>query len=190
MKGFVPTPEPIVDRMVAKLFLKRLPQRKDTVLDPGCGRGAFIAGVIRWCRKHETPLPSIVGIESDPKFIKETKERFSNIPSVRIEEQDFLASPDRKYDYVIGNPPYVSITKLSEQERFAFRENYATAKGRFDLYLLFFERALNCLKPNGRLVFITPEKFLYVETAQPLRFMLGKIAVEEIHLVDENVFGE
>lgn len=39
-------------------------------------------------------------------------------------------------------------------------------------------------------MFITPEKFLYVETAQPLRFMLGKIVVEEIHLVDEDTFGE
>ena len=190
MKGFVPTPEPVVDLMVAKLFLKRPPHRKDTVLDPGCGRGAFIDGIVRWCKKHNTPLPRIVGIESDPKFIKQTKERFSNLPSVTIVEQDFLAPHDCKYDYIIGNPPYVSITKLSEQERSAFRGRYATAKGRFDLYLLFFERALNCLNPSGRLVFITPEKFLYVETAQPLRFMLGKIALEEIHLVDEDIFGE
>jgi adenine-specific DNA-methyltransferase len=190
MKGFVPTPEPIVDLMVAKLFLKRPPHRKDTVLDPGCGRGAFIDGIVRWCSKHNIPLPRIVGIESDPKFIKQTKERFSSLSSVTIVEQDFLAPPDCKYDYIIGNPPYVSITKLSEQERSAFRGRYATAKGRFDLYLLFFERALNCLNPNGRLVFITPEKFLYVETAQPLRFMLGKIGVEEIHLVDEDAFGD
>lgn len=190
MKGFVPTPEAIVDLMVAKLFLKRPPHSKDTVLEPGCGKGAFIDGIVRWCRKHRTPLPRIVGIDSDPKFIKQTKEKFSSISSVRIVEQDFLTSFDHKYDYIIGNPPYVSITKLSEQERSAFRNRYATAKGRFDLYLLFFERALNCLKPNGRLVFITPEKFLYVETAQPLRSMLGKVAVEEIHLVDEHVFGE
>src|SRR6266403_2933311 len=133
MKGFVPTPEPIVDLMVAKLFLKRPPQRKDRLLDPGCGRGAFIDGIIRWCRKHDTPLPRIVGIESDPKFIEQTKERFSSLSSVKIQEQDFLASLACKYDYIIGNPPYVSITKLSEQERSAFRERYVTAKGRFDL---------------------------------------------------------
>jgi hypothetical protein len=84
----------------------------------------------------------------------------------------------------------VSITKLSEEERSAFRRTYATAKGRFDLYLLFFERALKCLNANGQLVFVTPEKFLYVETAQPLRSMLGKTAIEEIHLVDENIFRD
>ena len=190
MKGFVPTSEFLVDRMVAKLFRGRPPQKNDTLLDPGCGEGAFIAGVLRWSTGHQTAVPHIIGIESDPRFIKATKKRFSSISSVTIQEDDFLTSPDCKYDYVIGNPPYVSITRLSEQERSAFRQKYATAKGRFDLYLLFFERALNCLKPNGRLVFITPEKFLYVTTAQPLRLMLAKTSVEEIHLVDENVFGE
>lgn len=190
MRAFVPTPAPIVDLMVAKLFLRRRPQTNDTILDPGCGKGAFIDGIIRWCKTNGAPLPRIVGIESDPKFIRETAERFSSFSSVRILEQDFLDPSDHQYDYIIGNPPYVSITKLAEQERFTFRANYATAKGRFDLYLLFFERALKCLTPNGRLVFITPEKFLYVETAQPLRFMLGKFAVEEIHLVDEDIFGE
>jgi adenine-specific DNA-methyltransferase len=190
MKGFVPTPEPVVDLMVAKLFHVKPPNRKDVILDPGCGRGAFIEGIIRWCRKRHMPLPNIVGVESDPSFIEQIKEKFSRFSSVKIVQQDFLATHDREYDYIIGNPPYVSITKLSERERAVFRGRYATAKGRFDLYLLFFERALSCLKRNGRLVFITPEKFLYVETARPLRLMLGKKTIEEIHLVDENVFGD
>jgi hypothetical protein len=38
------------------------------------------------------------------------------------------------------------------------------------------------------MVFITPEKFLYVETAAPLRRLLGKFQVEEIKLVDEQGF--
>src|ERR1700682_2808552 len=62
------------------------------------------------------------------------------------------------------------------------------ARGRFDLYLLFFERALKSLKPDGRLVFITPEKFLYVETAAPLRRLLSTFQIENIKLADEQVF--
>jgi hypothetical protein len=38
------------------------------------------------------------------------------------------------------------------------------------------------------MVFITPEKFLYVETAAPLRRLLSKIQVEEIDLIDERIF--
>ncbi len=101
---------------------------------------------------------------------------------------DFLAQPIESFDFVIGNPPYVSILGLCEDEKREYRAAYETARGRFDLYLLFFERALKSLKPNGRMVFITPEKFLYVETAAPLRRLLSRTQVEEIDLIDEQVF--
>jgi adenine-specific DNA-methyltransferase len=189
MKGFVPTPAATVDLMVAKLFSRKPPEKQDAILDPGCGMGAFIDGIHRWCKKNDRPVPRILGIESDPKLAKQARERFSRLGSVTIAQQDFLAPLAGKFDYIIGNPPYVSILKLSEPERAVFRRDFLTAKGRFDLYLLFFERALSCLKPDGRLVFITPEKFLYVETARPLRMMLAKLGVEEIHLVDETIFA-
>ncbi len=66
MRGFVPTPEAIVDRMVAKLFARRRPTVNDRLVDPGCGTGAFIEGVIRWAEKNGRTLPSIIGYESDP----------------------------------------------------------------------------------------------------------------------------
>src|SRR5712692_546418 len=106
MKGFVPTPEPTVDLMVAKLFHKKPPNRRDVILDPGCGRGAFIEGIVRWCSKRHMPLPHIIGVESDPSFIEQIKEKFSRFSSVKIVQQDFLAARDREYDYIIGNPPY------------------------------------------------------------------------------------
>jgi hypothetical protein len=56
--------------------------------------------------------------------------------------------------------------------------------------MLFFEQALRSLAPGGRLVFITPEKYLYVETAGPLRDLLARHHLEEIRLVREDTFGE
>ena len=82
----------------------------------------------------------------------------------------------------------------SPRSRRAKREHYRgrfkTATGRFDLYLLFFEQGLKLLNPGGRLVFITPEKFLYVETARPLRRILAHKNVEEIRLINEATFEE
>jgi hypothetical protein len=37
-------------------------------------------------------------------------------------------------------------------------------------------------------VFITPEKFLYVETAAPLRRLLSGVDIEEIELANEETF--
>lgn len=175
--------------MVAKLFRNRQPRASDTLLDPGCGTGSFIEGVIRWCNLNGSPLPRIVGVDSDSALLDEARNGVGKIDQVTLLHEDFLTSRAERYDYIIGNPPYVPITGLSVEERTDYRRRYSTARGRFDLYLLFFEQALKVLKPIGRLVFITPEKFLYVQTAEPLRRALARVAVEEIDFVDESAFG-
>ena len=174
--------------MVGQLFRGRPPKPRDILLDPGCGTGAFLEGVVRWCKRHRNRLPHLVGVESEPGRAQRAREAFRSYPQVEIRGNDFLKEPIESFDFIIGNPPYVSILGLSEDEKEDFRATYETARGRFDLYLLFFERTLKSLKLNGRMVFITPEKFLYVETAAPLRRLLSKVQVEEIKLVDEQVF--
>ncbi|HEX5876314.1 MAG TPA: class I SAM-dependent methyltransferase [Pyrinomonadaceae bacterium] len=190
MRGFVPTPDKIVDRMVGKLFAEKPPTASTTLLDPGCGPGAFIAGVLRWCRQNSLEAPQITGYENAPDRYAEAQAQYSLLPSVNLYQQDFLRSRSDPFDYVIGNPPYVPITQLSVAEKTTFRRRFLAARGRFDLYLLFFEQALRLLAPGGRLVFITPEKFLYVKTAEPLRRMLGSYYVKEIELVSEETFGK
>lgn len=189
MKGFVPTPRQIVDDMVEKLFHGRQPRSTDHLLDPGCGTGVFIEGVARWCDKHQCELPRILGVDSDPVHLAEARAKLGHIPSITLLNDDFLKDRNDRFDYVIGNPPYVPITGLSESEKAGYRSRYRTATGRFDLYLLFFEQVLRLLRPGGHLVFITPEKFLYVQSAEPLRKELTAVQVEEIDFVAEATFG-
>jgi len=190
MKGFVLTPPQLVDVMVDKLFRKRRPKASDALLDPGCGTGAFIHGVLRWCERNSAQVPRIVGIESDPTLLGEAHSTLGRVSKVSLRLTDFLQPSSDRYDFIIGNPPYVPITGLSPEERERYRRDYYTARGRFDLYLLFFEQALRLLESNGRLVFVTPEKFLYVQTADALRRLLASFAIEEIELIDESVFGD
>jgi adenine-specific DNA-methyltransferase len=190
MRGFVSTPDAVVDIMIGKLFADKPPTPDSTLLDPGCGPGAFIAGVLRWCKRNAETPPKIVGYENEPKRHAEAVARFRDVPAVKVLRQDFLTAQDGPFDYVVGNPPYVPITELSESEKDTFRRRFATARGRFDLYLLFFEKALRLIGPNGRLVFITPEKFLYVNTAESLRRILANYHVREIELLNEETFGD
>ncbi len=190
MRGFVPTPPKLVDAMVGKLFRTRPPRATETLLDPGCGTGAFIDGVLGWCQHHGHPAPQIVGVDSDPSLLGEASQRLCHNGRVTLLPADFLTTPLDTFDYIIGNPPYVPITGLTMAERAEYRRRFRTATGRFDLYLLFFERALSLLKPGGRLVFITPEKFLYVQAAEPLRKELTRAFVEEIELIAESAFGD
>lgn len=190
VKGFVPTPPSVVDLMVEKLLRRHTASSNAAILDPGCGKGAFIDGIIRWCATHDQPLPSIVGIESDPKHSEVASDRFKGLGQIQIRHCDFLSPSSERFDYIIGNPPYVPITALTTAEREHYRQGYTTARGRFDLYLLFFQQALSLLKPGGRLVFITPEKFLYVGSAGPLRDLLSSFHLDELHFLDEDTFGE
>lgn len=191
MKGHVRTPDALADRMVAKLFDDKLPEEHDRILYPGCGQGPFIAAVHHYCEANDVPVPDGVGIESDPEHLAVARERHGD-KNVELFERDFLASVDDlgTFEYIIGNPPYVPIEGLDEGEKKRYKRQFTTAVGRFDLYVLFFEQALTLLKPEGRLCFVTPEKFEYTETTAELRQLLAAHHVEEIEHVDEDSFGQ
>ncbi len=76
------------------------------------------------------------------------------------------------FDVVLGNPPYVRhelLTRFKEHWRSEFR----AFDGNADVFVYFFERALQQLKSGGRLGFIVSNKWLRGSYAQALRGMLA-----------------
>jgi hypothetical protein len=57
LRGYVQTPERVVNHTVAKLFKDKPPKADDRVLDAGCGKGEFIEGIILWCKKLTILFP-------------------------------------------------------------------------------------------------------------------------------------
>lgn len=191
MKGHVPTPPELADHMVEKLFLNNPPEQGDQILYPGLGTGPFVAAVERYCIKNDVPIPDGIGVEQDPELAAESRELHED-NKVEILEKNFLTEIDDldEFEFVVGNPPYVPIEGLSEDEKQTYKNAFDTAIGRFDLYILFFEQAIDLLAENGRLVFVTPEKFEYVGTGSALRKLLASNHVEEIEHIAEDSFGE
>jgi len=130
----------------------------------------------------------ITAIDSDPARLREARELLAGIDQVTLVERDFLLPSTDRFDFIIGNPPYVAISGLDAEERARYRGRYRTASGRFDLYLLFFEQAIDLLAPHGQLVFVTPEKYLYVQSASEARRLIATAGVEEVELIDEQSF--
>ncbi|NEU56271.1 Eco57I restriction-modification methylase domain-containing protein [Halorussus sp. MSC15.2] len=190
MKGHVPTPDEVADHIVAKLFDGQKPEQGDRILYPGLGTGPFVAAVERYCEANDYPIPDGVGIDSDPELIAQARDNHTD-RNVEVVERDFLddVSDLGEFQFIVSNPPYVPIEGLDEDEKQRYKETFDTAVGRFDLYILFFEQSLDLLDDNGRLSFITPEKFEYVDTGAPLRRILTNHHIEEIEHVAEDTFS-
>lgn len=77
------------------------------------------------------------------------------------------------FDVVIGNPPYVRQEAIKEIKS-QLQEKYTTFTGTSDLYVYFYELALNLLKPNGIKGFICSNKFFRAKYGEVLRDLILK----------------
>ena len=78
------------------------------------------------------------------------------------------------FDVVIGNPPYVNVFILSKikRDKQEYKKTYISAKGAFDLYVLFMEFGLMMCNEHGSVAYITPNKYLSAEYAVALRKLI------------------
>ena len=135
---------------------------------------------------------NVRGIDIDPRACKLTRagmaEKFSELTGTSASRGAFTRSvlcgdylapsgPVRRFattgrDVVVGNPPYVTTTRLGKEEKASYRSRFESAHGRVDLYQLFMEQAIRDLSPSSRLAFITPNKFLTSQSGKALRSLM------------------
>ncbi len=84
------------------------------------------------------------------------------------------------FDIVLGNPPYVRH-ELIKGIKPQLKQQYETYHGRADLLVYFIELGHKLLKPNGRLGYITSNKFHRTAYGEPLRrFLSTKTQLETV----------
>lgn len=80
---------------------------------------------------------------------------------------------DGGFDAVIGNPPYANAievnTARTEQELNFYSARHLSARGAFDLYVLFQELGTILAKPRSWTAMIVPNKWLAADYGRALR---------------------
>ena len=150
-----PTPIACISEMISKVPIDLWGRSDLSILDPCCGNGNFSVPIIFELLKYHdkrTILEQII------EFNDINESRLENVRSVfccetynlQITNHDFIAfNSEKRYDLIVANPPYAKLL-----------ENGKRASKNHNLIKDFIEKALSQLKPNGYLLFITPDNWM------------------------------
>ncbi len=94
------------------------------------------------------------------------------------------------FDAVIGNPPYVNLVALPEEQRDYLQKKYKTCRNKSDLYSFFLERTTNLIKAKySKFGFIVPHTWLATESFELLRKkLLDEALIESLAEMGHKVF--
>lgn len=78
-----------------------------------------------------------------------------------------------QFNFVAGNPPYVRQELIPDALMAEYRTRYKTIYDRADIYVPFFERSLELLKPGGILGFICADRWMKNRYGRSLRGLVA-----------------
>lgn len=183
LNGAFFTPQYIVDYIITNIA----PKESFKIIDPSCGSGAFLLGIIRYyVNTFHKSIKCIVRDNLYGADILEYNTRRSklliilyalmngeivNEGDIHIYTTDSLRCKwTHKFDAVVGNPPYVKFQDLDDVTRSFLLNSYQTTQlGTYNLYFAFFELGLKLLGEEGKLGYITPNNYFTSLSGEPLR---------------------
>jgi hypothetical protein len=167
-------------------------------IEPSCGAGAFLVPMIerladsaeRYGRDLEEAEDALNAWDLLGRNVVEarsaavvaiTSRGLSRSLALHLAEAwvrhaDFLLEPPapKSADYAVGNPPYIRLEAIASGRSKAYRQNCETMGGRSDIYIGFHEKALQALRPGGRLGFICADRWMRNAYGARLRDMISQ----------------
>ena len=216
VNGAVYTPKNIRDFIVQESFNNfPLKDWKSLIIaDISCGCGGFFISVAEYIKNHINIKYSeiykhLYGVDIEEYSIERTKilltlyaiqngedvEIFTfNLFCGNSLNFDWTTIPvynlNNGFDIVIGNPPYVGASKITDESRQYLSKWSVTKTGKTDLYIPFFQIAIECLKEGGVLGYITVNNFYRSVNGRAFRRYMStnKYSFQIIDFGSEQVF--
>lgn len=142
----------------------------------------------------------IYGIELDQSLYENCLNELNsildahNIPRVKwklFNENALEHQYNKKFDLVIGNPPYISYKELDEESRTYIKKHFDVCKtGKPDYCYAFIELGINLLTNTGKLIQLIPNNIFKNVFAQKLRELLKPHISKIIDYPNQKLFGK
>jgi type I restriction enzyme M protein len=198
-KGQYFTPRHVIAEVVAMVE----PTAGERVVDPACGSGGFLRHALL-----QAPGCSVWGFDQDPRALRVARVMLaaSGQATARLMRVDSLTRPQRRlragsapvledlmrtqeprfrgFDVVLTNPPFAGDVGCE------YADAYELARGhRVERDVLFLERCVELLRPQGRLAIVLPHNKVGVERWAYLRaWLLERVAVVAVVGLGRNTF--
>jgi len=161
-----------------KISNNSLNLKKKSVLEPSVGEGVFLKYLI------QNGFSNITAYEIDPQLKEAIEDKY---PNVQFHFENVLKSvPEKKYNVVIGNPPYLGQNYNSQVFRkyvsqFPLCKKYFV--GNMDLFYFFIHLGIEVLEPGGFLSFITTKYWITKSEKTGIKYLKPHI-LDECYLIE------
>ena len=205
--GQVFTPKEIVDFMIKKIN----PSIENSIIEPACGDGAFILGLLDFFLEQGNHIDDIkdwfehklLTLDIDDEVLQQckcnvtqwfSKYNIDNINLSNIKWVDALtygsfetvnnSSSNSSFDICIGNPPYIQAKHMDKSQLDFIKANFKSCqKYKPNFYYAFIEKFLTI---SNRLMFIVPNSFLSNLSGQYIAELVSKHSVSEMINFQDN----
>ena len=179
-----------------------------TILENSCGDGNILVEIVKRYieeaikqkyskeRIKEGLQENIFGFEIDKVQFEKCiynlnlvlKENDIHDVQWNIYNKDYLKSEvNKKFDFIVGNPPYITYSDLSKEEREFIKEKYITCKqGKFDYCYAFIEHSISSLSNKGKMSYLVPSSIFKTVFGENLRdFMIDNTIIIKDYAKDK-----
>lgn len=141
------TPKEVVDFIVAFVLLNS--KRKEKAIDPACGDGVFLEGLIKRNFKEVT------GIDIDKKVVDSIPQRIKEKSKI-INMDGLLFEPENQFDVVVSNPPFsAKYGRVQDKNVLATFELGRNVKSQA-IEILFLEKFIKLVSEGGIIGVVLP----------------------------------
>ena len=194
-RGAIFTKQAVVDFMLDLIgYVPSAPLHTKKLLEPSFGGGRFLLSAVdrllaSWKAGSDNSdytvlIAAIRAVELDTETFLTLKGAlrarlkdagFAEFEVAKLVDSwlihdDFLLVPlDSKFDFIIGNPPYVRQELIDPDLLATYRSIFTSMVGRADLYVPFIEKSLDLLSERGQLSFICADAWIKNDYGRALR---------------------